>query len=302
MSCLIDICICTFQRPQLTETLTSLAKLTVPAACTIRIVVIDNDDTPSAQLIVTQAKLPFDLDYIHAPRRNISIARNSALDAARGDFLAFLDDDEIVSTDWLVQIFDEMTRSNADVVFGTVVSVYPEQTESWLVKGDYHSTKPPILGKAVLKTGCSANVLLRRGGAAFENLRFDLALGRSGGEDTVFFRQVFEAGGKMTFAEKARVFEKVDSKRLSLAWLLRRKLRSGQSYAWAEVLTASVPWKTRIGLMVKAGAKAIYCGAMGMLNAFHKAQRNSWLIRGALHVGVVTKCIGIRERVHYGGS
>lgn len=45
----VDICVCTFQRPGVTQTLASLMALDVPDGCDARILVIDNDVHPSAK-------------------------------------------------------------------------------------------------------------------------------------------------------------------------------------------------------------------------------------------------------------
>lgn len=300
-SCRIDICICTFRRPMLSETLTSLQTLVVPPGCTLHILIVDNDDRPSARPIAQAATLPFPLCYIHAPARNISIARNAGLEAAQGQYLAFLDDDELATPDWLEQLYTTARTDNADLVFGPAVSVYPEDTADWIVEGDYHSTKAPP-GARDLTTGCSANVLIRRTADSVTGLRFDPALGRCGGEDTVFFRQVFARGGRLRFAPEARVYEKVAPQRLSLGWLLQRKLRAGQSHAYAKILTSPAPLRTRLGLLASALAKGSFCALMSGLHASSRASRNFWLIRGALHLGAASKCFGLREQTLYGGA
>ena len=300
MNQLIDICICTFRRPHLAKTLTSVADLTIPKGCDIRVLVVDNDDWPSAKPLVEAAQCPFKLDYIHAPARNIAVARNAGLDHAQDDFFAFLDDDETVSEEWLCALFEEMERSDADVVFGKVVSLYPAGAADWLIEGDYHSTNAPKDTRGPIKTGCSANVLMRRDVPKIRDMRFDLMLGRTGGEDTVFFRNVFEVGGAMRFAEEAIVYETVDHKRLSLGWLIQRKFRSGQSHARAELVAARVPFLQRCKLAVNASAKAGLCALLGLLFGLDRSRRNFWIIRGALHVGVVSKCLGFSEPVLYG--
>ncbi|TIP77682.1 MAG: glycosyltransferase, partial [Mesorhizobium sp.] len=101
----VDVCVCTFRRPELADTLRSVAALDVPSGFDIRVIVADNDDGPTAELLVTTLaetlKLP--ISYRHCPARNISIARNACLDASTADFVAFLDDDETASSRWLVE-------------------------------------------------------------------------------------------------------------------------------------------------------------------------------------------------------
>ena len=90
----IDIAVCTFRREHIVDTLRSIAQLELPADTTIRIIVADNDDIPSARECIERAAREFGLNltYVRAPARNISIARNACLDAATAPFLAFIDD------------------------------------------------------------------------------------------------------------------------------------------------------------------------------------------------------------------
>ena len=71
----IDIAICTYRRPFLRETLASLKKLTRSSDMVIRVIVSDNDTTPSARALVESQRplLPFPIVYLHSPASNISI-------------------------------------------------------------------------------------------------------------------------------------------------------------------------------------------------------------------------------------
>ncbi|NDW01737.1 glycosyltransferase family 2 protein [Salipiger sp. PrR002] len=296
----IDLCICTFRRPALADTLRSLRDVVVPEGYELCVFIADNDDEPSAKPITTEIPLPFQVTYQHVPARNISVARNAGLAYAQGDFVAFIDDDETVSPGWLAELLATAAESSADVVFGPAVSIYPAQTPAWMVEGDFHSTKPPAPGVKIT-TGCSANVLIRRSAPGLDRLRFDIALGRAGGEDTVFFAQLHAFGARMTFAPKALVYEKVDPRRLSLGWLLQRRLRAGQSTARAAIVTSERPASTRVRVLALSTCKAFLCGASALLRVADQRRRNYWLIRGALHLGAAGRCLGVREQEHYGG-
>ena len=63
---------------------------------TYSVVVVDNDFRESAKEVVClfkeEASIP--VDYYCEPEQNISLARNMALRNARGNYVAFIDDDE----------------------------------------------------------------------------------------------------------------------------------------------------------------------------------------------------------------
>ena len=109
-----------------TATLYSISLLAVEPTWIIRVIVADNDETPSALDIVeaTARDCSLSVTYLHAPGRNISGARNACLDAATAPLVAFIDDDEVASPEWLAALVGTLEISNADVVLGPVQAVY----------------------------------------------------------------------------------------------------------------------------------------------------------------------------------
>ena len=84
----IDIGVCTFQRPELANTLRSLDAMQTPAGFDVRVIVADNDDKPTARELVMELSrdLTLPIRYLHCPAGNISIARNACLDASDSRF------------------------------------------------------------------------------------------------------------------------------------------------------------------------------------------------------------------------
>ncbi|SMQ76022.1 succinoglycan biosynthesis protein ExoM [Devosia lucknowensis] len=288
----IDICICTFRRPFLTETLRSVARLDA-GGHDVRVIVADNDETPSARKRVQGMldEMPFATTYLHAPAANICIARNACLDAASGDFLAFIDDDETVSEGWLLALLDKARSEKASAVLGPVRAIYPPEAPDWMTEGDFHSTLP-VYVNGTIRTGYTCNVLMRWH-APLRGLRFDTRLGRSGGEDTDFFYRLRAMGGTIAYAPDAVVAEPVTAQRATMAWLVQRRLRFGQTHGM--LMSGS-----RFRAMPKVAAKIAYCGAMTGLTVLSPvARRRNWL-RAMLHIGVASSLLGHRTAEHYG--
>lgn len=295
----IDIAVCTYRRPELERTLRSLAGISVPQDCSVRIIVADNDVTPSALALVDslRAEVPFPIDYVHCPASNISIARNACLDHSRGELLAFIDDDETVSAEWLARLLEEMNISRADVVLGPVQAHYPARAPRWMRRADLHSTRPVWVGGEI-RTGYTCNVLLKLTTKAVAERRFSLSLGRTGGEDTEFFTQAKEAGARISFAPAAWVDEPVAENRATLGWLARRRYRMGQTHGrlLAE-RTRGIARLTQVGL---AGAKLAVCALASLLTLPLPARRYSYGLRAMLHAGVISGLMGVREIQQYG--
>ena len=66
-------------------------------------VVAYNDHRRSAKQVVSEfaATSSIPVFYCVEPEQNIALARNKALASSRGDFVAFIDDDEVPGKDWL---------------------------------------------------------------------------------------------------------------------------------------------------------------------------------------------------------
>ncbi|NRP21362.1 hypothetical protein LPJGGPFB_04621 [Ensifer adhaerens] len=297
----VDIAVCTFRRPELAETLRSLASITVPEGTAIRIIVADNDVEPSAAGLVDalRSEVPFEIDYVHCPAGNISIARNACLDNATADYLAFVDDDETVSRDWLMRLLETAAVTGAEAVLGPVRAGYDLDAPSWMRRGDFHSTRPVWVGGEIL-TGYTCNVLLDRKRPALAGRRFNLALGKTGGEDTEFFTHMHGDGGRLAYAPDALVYEIVPEKRASFEWLARRRFRSGQTHG--RLLKQAAAGGGKAAEVVRATAKSGYCATASLLFVASPVVRSRYALRAIMHAGVVSGLFGIRELEQYGAS
>jgi len=295
----VDIGICTFRRPELQQTLKSLAGLAVPDQVAVRIIVADNDATPSARPLVDGLRpfLPFEVHYVHCPAANISIARNACLDHSDGDFLAFIDDDEQASTEWLLLLLMMADATGAEAVLGPVKAQYGADAPDWMHRGDFHSTAP-VWVDGEIRTGYTCNVLLRRASPTVAGRRFNLALGKSGGEDTDYFTHMHRAGGKIAFAANAFVEETVTPGRARLSWLAKRRYRMGQTHG--RLLAGNAPFTKRLAQLALAAAKAGFCALASLGSSPFAIQRNRYGLRAVLHLGVVSGLIGVREIRQYG--
>lgn len=296
----VDVCVCTFRRESVVATLESLAAQGIPPATELRVIVADNDETPSARDRVAAAagRLALDLRYRHCPARNISIARNGALDAADGDWVAFIDDDETAAPGWLAALLSRAAETGADVVLGPVRPLYRPEAPSWMRAGAFHATEPVTKGGRIV-AGYTSNALMRRMAPAAEGQRFDLALGRSGGEDTEFFDRLIARGARIAYAPDAVVSEVVPPDRARLDWLLRRRFRFGQTHGALLARNAQGPAQRMAAVLLAAGKAAVSGGGV-VLNGARPERRAFWALRAALHLGAVSRLCGLSEITQYG--
>ena len=286
----IDVCICTFRRKSVRETIASVAKQTYGVE-NIRLIISDNDITNAAQDSIERvgASLGVRLLYVHAPHENIAIARNACVDAVTAERFAFLDDDEWADPKWLESLVEVMDRDGADVVFGPVDAVYDASAPSWWRDAGLHNNRPTILKGGLIVTGYTCNVLIRRD--SLQGLRFRLAFGQSGGEDTLFFNDLYRQGGRFAYAPAALVTEGVPAKRMRLRWLLARSFLGGQLH-----MTLCVLNKQPLTLVaVLSVFKSLYSLLLAALNVADSAKWRRNLMRASLHLGVIARRFGYME-------
>lgn len=295
----IDIGMCTFRRPELEKALLSLAMVDVPQGVSLRLIIADNDQTPSAAQLVEslRARMPWQVLYVHCPAGNISIARNACLDNADADYLAFIDDDETATEGWLRHLLKTATETGADAVLGPVHAGYDNSAPGWMRDGDFHSTFPVMIGTEI-RTGYTCNVLLDLRSPRVSGLRFNLALGKTGGEDTEYFTHIYRKGGKIAYAEEALLYEPVPPQRARFDWLAKRRYRMGQTHGRLVAEGAGLVGK--IKSIALAAAKAGFCFAAALIFIVFPIRRNRFVLRGILHLGAISGILGFREIHQYG--
>ena len=79
-------------------------------------IIVDNGSSDKSGYIADEyVKKDGRIRVIHRPRGTISAGRNTALDAAKGDHISFIDDDDWTEPDYLEFLFDLITENNADM-------------------------------------------------------------------------------------------------------------------------------------------------------------------------------------------
>lgn len=226
----ISVCICTFRREHVAKTIRSVLEQEGVEAGSFEIVVVDDDPERSAEAAVRSAaegaRVP--VRYVPCGSRNIAIARNTCLDAARGAWIAFIDDDEIADPRWLSALRAVREETGAGVVKGYVRGVYPPGTPAWVLNGDPYTRDYGADG-ATPGTIATGNAFFDRLRVVTEGVRFNPAFGESGGEDSNFFRRVRAGGTKIVASRSAVVGEIVPEARVSARYLSAMHRRLGRT-------------------------------------------------------------------------
>ncbi|PKH07193.1 glucosyltransferase [Moritella sp. Urea-trap-13] len=222
---------CTYQRDHVVNTLQSIAGLRLPDYVNLEVIVVDNDEQGYAEkLVKEQAKrMDIPVHYHQKIAKNIALARNCSLNNTQGEWVAFIDDDEVADPDWLAQLLSTAQTYQADAVFGRVKSTYPSHTPQWIIESGVFE-RPAVTNGQEVTSGATNSTLVNQAAINKYQLKFDANYGLTGGEDADFFYRLYQHGGKLVCSTEAFVSEEVASNRLNINYLLRRARRIGETY------------------------------------------------------------------------
>ena len=256
----VSVCIITFKRPRmLAALLEELARQETDGLFRMSIVVVDNDREESARETVAAAArtLLTPVSYDVEREQNLSLARNRSVRNATGEYVAFIDDDEIPAPRWLMTLYQMLLGSGVDGVLGPVYPKFEVEPPKWLTRSRV-AERPELPTGRVLnwQETRSGNVLLKRKIFDEPGNLFDPKFA-SHGEDRDFFRRVISCGCRFVWCAEAAVPEIQPVERLQRRFHFRRALLRG-----------SVSWKQApsLKLLVKTvGALAVYLVALPFL-------------------------------------
>jgi GT2 family glycosyltransferase len=232
----VAVCVCTCDRPAgIDRLLTALERIDLASLAIdqVEIIVVDNRPDGRARAICQthQARLRVPLHFCEEQTRGISFARNRAVTEAlaRGaDFVAFLDDDDVPKSDWLLRLLEKQKKTGAEIVMGTWRLPDDLQVPQRLarIKGLNQPDRDQPSDYGIPYCGC--NVVIAR--QAIERLgeqpyRAEFAL--TGGEDIDFFIRAHRAGAQIVEAKTSVIIKDPGAARATLTGALRDAFRIG---------------------------------------------------------------------------
>jgi len=227
----VCVCICTYMRPKLLKQLLSGIETQITADFfSFSIVVVDNDQEESAHSVVSEFidKSKIKTTYCCEPQQNIAFARNKAIENSKGDFLAFIDDDEFPQERWLLNHLHAFSKYDSDGILGPVLPNFMLPPPQWVKKGKFFIRQEHETGTTLewqyTRTG---NVFISSSVFSDKMNRFNSRFG-SGGEDRIFFRELIEKGYKFSWCQEAQVYENIPPIRWNRSFMFRRALLRGQ--------------------------------------------------------------------------
>ncbi|MBF2754875.1 MAG: glycosyltransferase family 2 protein [Gammaproteobacteria bacterium AqS3] len=271
----VAIAALTRRRPKLFENLLeSLMHLRTPDGVRIDYIFVENDEQlsiePVCQAFAERTGLP--VHVLHEPVQGISLGRNQALEKALDlgcDFLAFVDDDEEVDADWMVELLAAQAEFDTDLTCGWVYSKIPDDAPGgmagWMLQyrlDRYREReRQRLLPEKLVRQGEHAvvaahpqcgtgNWLFRLDFARTHDLRFDPTFKRE--EDQNFYQRMKALGGTLAQARRARVWHIFSAESAGALSIYRRKRNAVQVRYGIEPDGSPVPFGLRQWLMALA--------------------------------------------------
>jgi len=250
----VSVILCTYNRCEsLANALASLDRSKVPESIQWEVLVVDNNSSDATRSVVEEfsRRDPARFCYLFEPKQGKSHALNAGIQAARGEILAFTDDDVTVEPTWLQNLASSLTKGDWVGAGGRTV---PERTflaPRWLAREDRYALGP----LAMFDLGCEPSKLMeppfgnnmayRR--AVFEKYGcFRTELGPRPGseirsEDTEFGQRLLSAGESLRYEPSAVVYHAVPASRLQKGYFLAWWFDKGR----ADFLEFGNPAETR---------------------------------------------------------
>jgi GT2 family glycosyltransferase len=199
------------------------------------IVVNDNDPLVDRLALVYQGE-PL-VKVISAKPRGIATTRSTGLAAARGDLMAFVDDDALPESSWLSHLAAPFDDQSVIMTAGNIIPNWEIGQPSWFpeeflwVLGCSYRGLPTTL--AEVRNPFGASMILRR--SVYEKVGdFNDSFGRKGSdamgcEETEYAIRARKAfpDGKIMYVPDSRIDHIVPADRTTLQYFMRRCYREG---------------------------------------------------------------------------
>ena len=281
----VSLCVNTYRRSHIYETLMSAWNQELGKDIEIELIVSDNDEQGSGRPHVDRfaQDTGAHVNYNIVPEKNIAIARNDAVRRASGEWIVFLDDDEIAPSRWLATLLECANSHNADLVQGRVISTFAPGVEPWIVKADPMSKYWGPTGTR-LRFASTCNLLVRASLLKATPSPFNPRFGKMGNDDGEMSFRLMRSGARIIACSEKPVTEMIPADRGNVTYLKARNRGFGQAYLYLVKEHLSPFGMVRI-LVTTTVNVCVYFLASEILGAFNRSRWLKLRIRYWINIG-----------------
>lgn len=248
---LVTVAVCTRDRPDdMKLCLEAISKLDYP---NLEILVVDNAPKTEGTKDLVDQHYP-QVCYVREPRPGLDWARNRAILEAKGEIIAYTDDDVVVDPGWVKAIAQTFAENPEVMALTGLVVPYELETEAQVLFEDYggfgrgfeqkwYQVRPgqglPWQWLGAGQFGTGANMAFRR--SVFEEIGYfdpalDVGTPTNGGGDLEMYIRVLKAGHTLVYEPRAMIRHR---HRREYAQLRRQISFNGSLYAlWFSIALA----------------------------------------------------------------
>ena len=229
----LSVVLATYNRAaSLSVALDSFSKLSNAADFDWELLVVDNNSTDITRSVVEEFthRSGLQVDYLFEAQQGRSCALNAGIRRAKGQVIAFTDDDIVLHAEWLATLVRVFRQTQCSAVAGRVIPVWNHPKPDWLEMEDQLAIVRFEMGEEVKEIRVpplGANCAFRR--EIFDRyglFRPDLGVNGSRHtitcDDTEFGERLIRGREKILYCPQAIVYHPVDpsraTKRYFLSW------------------------------------------------------------------------------------
>ena len=252
------VVLCTCNRCEsLAKALASAARLQLPESVDWEVLVVDNNSSDRTREVVQEycGRFPGRFRYLFEPRQGKSHALNAGIREARGEIIAFIDDDVVVEPTWLSNLTAGLHDGQWAGAGGRILPQTPIVPPDWIPLQDRYALAPLALFDPDLEAGqldeppYGTNMAFhRRVFVAYGGFRPDLGPGSDGGhpqksEDSEFGHRLIAAGERLRYEPSAIVYHAVPPSRVQKSYFLDWWFDKGRADVRAFGVPADAKWR-----------------------------------------------------------